>query len=257
MQLKVGCASASGCTFAMRVLTSTAVVCAACGSRTALDLALDEATSLPGAAEARDGSAFTDAEAVDGSGSLFADGSSAVDGRPLINDDSAVAALSLAQPGHYTGPLTGTFSDFVSFQGGRVPITATVSFDLGQSTGGQGQVILNGSVVGTAGGVIALSCTVTGKVGGSPLGVEPGASIACTYCSGISNNPPCGAILGGSYSGPFRGPYDATTHAFVDGTWDGTVFLNGSPAGVENSGCNMDAATSYHGCGTWSAKVAP
>lgn len=176
--------------------------------------------------------------------------SEALDRSPLDNAQAA-------QSGHYTGSLAGAFAAFGSFEGSRVPITATLSFDLAPSTGGQPQAILSGSVVGTAGGEISLSCTIAGNVGGSPLEVESGASIGCTYCPGISDaEPPCTAP-GGSFRGPFQGTYDSATRAFVNGTWDGTSFVNGVPGGLVNSGCNPTQATSYHGCGTWSARLTP
>jgi hypothetical protein len=226
-------------------------------------------------AQASDAASTSDAVATDAS----TDGPS-----PLPDASDATAPASCG--GTYSGPFVGSYSSSLAL-GIPLAVAGTVTIPLapagaaGTTCAFAGDTRDCGSLFFVQDGTVAASANSTGMVGDATIGGYPyrcsvtgavdcvtgafvGGWLECTYCIGSFTSAGTCSVVGGKFAGTMTASYDLATHAFVDGTWNGTEALAGNdggspgPEGGPPSAYLSDSGTygfagPYGGSGTWSA----
>ena len=147
------------------------------------------------------------------------------------------------QAGLYTGSFTGFYASAITVVGVPIPVFGDVNLTLQQSANGEFYTISNGSVHGTADGILAqYDCKLTGTLDCSTKKLEDGL-IDCNYCVGVFAGD-SGICLGveGHFVGPVSADYDAANQSFENGDWKGKE--------------GADAAV-FGGSGHWTAAYGP
>jgi hypothetical protein len=174
--------------------------------------------------------------------------------------------------GHYAGSFTGKYTSsltsFLGLGGVALNVMGDLQMDIQETvtmtTGELPTVtfsIANGSISGTANGIVPYHCELVGTLDCDTKKLVDGV-IACTYCAGAIGPLDSGTCLtSGHFAGPFNSDYDGSTFSFVNGTWNGSegVTLDDAGAlsvpdsgGVNDAGLYMGSG-SFGGSGTWTA----
>ena len=185
-------------------------------------------------------------------------GSGSSSGGPKFMDDNEggnMVAASDCKAGRYQGTFTGHYSSHLIF-GIPLDVSGDVNLTLNQAgkademcmVAGEGFVLCS-DVFTLSGGTITGVANKAGMIGDASVGGYPyfcsmtgtvdcakkklvNGWIQCTYCAFdqlTDGGAQCdGANVGGHFAGPLIADYDTMSHAFTNGTWNGSEALAGN-----------------------------
>ena len=210
------------------------------------------------------------------------------------NSDGAVmVAPSDCKAGEYEGAFTGSYSSGL-IAGIALSVTGNVDLTLNQAGTPMMMCVVQGEGFESCSDVFPVSGgSVTGVanqlamigdagIGGFPYYCTLGGTldcakkllvdgwIQCTYCVGplADGGASCTIGIGGHFAGPVTANYDAGSHAFVGGTWNGAEALAGNDGAMPgpDGGPISDYLAldggygflgKYGGSGDWGAALQP